>query len=471
MWGLKHPGEPDEIDRKIFDMIERISRDEIVPFDEFEDLREEIEEELENASVPEDGLSLEEALTLARANKKQFLSSLKRLGLSLENRYELCYDMMQRAYNNPSEELLRVFCDIVSDNEYLLNYDPTLFSEEEYMEFWCDAKSDSDELFEYLQGQIELSKQYEALLEQAKSKILPQVEITTGLLNERDKIFQIYTKLYQIDDNSPIFDNITYLLQLANSSKALTILKPLFLCQVFIKHEKRIQNNRDFCFNFKSLWNYHAYQIDKDNGKNYNTYSRYCELFRQLCEILQYSSDVDISLCACGFDRLSNLGIFYRNSLYTFYLYNIETEPNIGYQIPFAKTAEDLMMFSSFSCFKDNIILQESNITQRQLDNFQISKENHIFYALKQISNYMNENIGELIIRFFCIKQEHEAVKTLCRDVLEASKLPHKYQPKTVKETALFLAAINGTLIETVNGYVHDFLEQTIRAFTGEPEQ
>jgi len=473
MWTFTTSVPDDEIDQQLDNMILRTLRGEAIPFDEWEDIKAQVEEELEKKidqwnEAPE-GMTLEEARTLAEADRETFRKSLERFGLPLESRYHLCEGLCEQAKKQPSPELLRVFCDIASDNDYLLDVDHKRFSEEEYIQRWASCKEDADELYELLSERAKQPERYKKLLADAKSNRSAKIKYTPESLNELEQIFQMYIELYEVREDKTnrarLMDNIAYLLQLANNSKALTVWKPLFLYQAMSQHKKRLLKAVDLHIDVSALWDYQTYKIERNNGKNYNAYRKQLELFRRLCDIVGGGKGVDLPLCLYGFEHLSNLG--------EFYWMDDESES----EIPFSPTIEDLLDYSSFFCFEqdDNILLRESHYSHKQFErlirNMDRRQEKDKLRALGRIETYMNQNVVELTNQFLEANQAPEQVKKLCRDILEASGLSAKQQPKSSEETEVFLIAINGGLIDAVNGFADLFLAQAGWALIGEPER
>ena len=160
------------------------------------------------------------------------------------------------------------------------------------------------------------------------------------------------------------------------------------------------------------------------------------------------------------------MGAFYREQLSAGWVY-ADSENDF----PFVLTVEELVDDALFSCFEnglgDNALLADSDITPRELDKFQGSDYPPIAKSLEKISDYMNCHIPELA--FQAAQADSAEIKALCRDILEQSKI--SYQPKTPRETALFLAAINSGLMDCQDWTANFMLAQAGHALLGEPTQ
>lgn len=118
-----------------------------------------------------------------------------------------------------------------------------------------------------------------------------------------------------------------------------------------------------------------------------------------------------------------------------------------GGDLPFVPTIEDVVENSLFSCFEngygDNVVLEDSGISVRELMNFQCSTNPVIVRSLNKISAYMNDHAVELTDIFLYAPPED--VKSICRNILENSKLKSIISARNLP---LYLASINEGLME-----------------------
>jgi len=454
MWEVlkKVKGIPlDQDDQALNDMIRRTLEDEIIPFDEWQDLVDGMEDD--NGDIPDIeallqkyGVTRSELPGRAEAARKEFLDTLRRYGLPVENRLKLCQNIYEKASTEPSAELLRLYCDIVCDGGFLMDIER---AGDDGAVCWLLGKEDADALYGYLSERAKQNLRFRRILEQAREINLSALGTGAEVSNCADEIFQTYVQIFRpIKNHEKLLGNIAQLLQIADHAEKLTPIKPLFLYRMLTRHGKRLQTSEALKVDFHALWNYQEYNFEQDNGKNYRTNVCYLELFSKLCDIFQADKTVDIPLCVCGFDRLSNLSEFYR-----------ENTPK-DFEIPFAPPVEDLLDESLFSCFEngyeDNVVMVSSGISSKALGQFQCSTDRNRYRALARISDYMNSNVTDLVAKFWGASPED--VKTLCAEILEASALPGPQQPKTAQDTSLFLASINGGLMDAVDGFAMQYL-------------
>lgn len=441
----------DEHDLALNDMVHRTLEGEAIPFDEWLNLVDDLDEDTEDAPnidaiLQEYGLTLTDLEGQAEAARKGFVDTLRRYGLPQDDRFALCRLLYERAKETPSDELLRLYCDIVCDDGFL--FDTEWIGTDEAV-CWLMEKEDADALYSYLSERMEESLRFRKILEKAKEINFVDLHSGADTSSCADEIFQTYIQVFRpVRDQEKLLGNIAQLLHIAGHAEELAPIKPLFIYRMLTRHGKRLQTNETLKVDFQALWSYQMYKIEQDNGKNYRTNMCYLKLFSRLCDIFQSDKTVDISLCIHGFGQLSNLREFYQ--LYA---------PG-DFEIPFAPPVEDLLDESPFSCFahgvEDNVVMVSSGIPFKELDRFQRSIDRNRSRALAQISEYMNRNITDLVTKFWGASPED--VKTLCAEILEASALPSTQQPKTARDTALFLAATNGGLMDAVETFAMQYL-------------
>ena len=442
---------PDAYDQIFDDMIRRTLEGEAIPFDEWQDLVDDFEDEQKNAPDIEailqaHSLTLPVLVDRAETARKTFLETLHRYGLPPEDRFELCRLLYERVKEAPSDELLRLYCDIVSDGGFLLDMER---AGDEGAVCWLYGKEDADALYDYLSERAQINSLSRKALEEAQNIRASDSDCGTDAPIQADEIFQAYTRIFQLDRNPErLRDNICRLVQIANHLEALIPIKPLFLYRMLTRHGKRLQTSEALSIDYHALWNYQQYKLDEYNGKNYRIYVRYLKLFSQLCSTFSTDQAVNLPMCVCGFEQLSDLGEFY-------WMY---TPKDI--EIPFAPPMEDLLDESLFTCFErgegDNVIMTDAGISGKVLDRFQRSTDRNCSRALARISDYMNKHLEGVVGRFWGAAPEE--VKALCAEILQASDLPGSQRPRTPQDTALFLAAINGGLMDAVDEFAIQYL-------------
>ena len=443
-----------------------------VPFDTWLDAMDELDEEPDCSQIlQERGLHMEDVLQEAETYRKDFYAHLSKWELPPDNRYDLCFALLYQAKKTPCLELTRIFCEILSDPGFLLDHLPQPVDEQDkqdlheqivlqYLDF-CPAR---DDLMRTMTLRQELAEKFSALTKQNRNP--KPVDCDTSRSYEIVKCFAESLEFPKERNNDILLDNLSNYIQVAASSPELKAIEPLLLFRLLTRHKSRMCSVQALSVNLPSLWKRDKNKIKHNNGRNFKQSIQYLNLFRKLCQIYREDESIDFPLCWYALDQVTVLGEFYREHLSAGWVY-ADSENDF----PFVLTVEELVDDALFSCFEnglgDNALLADSDITPRELDKFQGSDYPPIAKSLEKISDYMNCHIPELA--FQAAQADSAGIKALCRDILEQSKI--SYQPKTPRETALFLAAINSGLMDCQDWTANFMLAQAGHALLGEPTQ
>lgn len=447
---MKPLDQKDPLDR----LLEKELRGEAILFDEWEQVMDELADEPDvEEHLRREGLTRASALQQAEAYREDFLRRVAQYALPLEDRFPLCQTLFDRA-ESPSDELCWLFCQVVTDVGFLLDRDRERFDEEELVQSWLWSQEESGELFAALSERAALQQRFLEICVQTQKNSLPKADCDS---EKKDLIFQRYTALFGAFGDEKLFlDNIEQLIGMQERSEALTEIAPLFLYRMLVRHGKRLHSSDSTRFDCRALWRYQTYRIDGNNGKNYKTNLAYLRLFHALCEIYKTDERVSIPLCCHGFEQLSNLGDFYRM-----------VEP-ADCPLPFAEPLDELIAQHTFSCYEhglgDNVILAEEGLTAGALFDFESGGDRNRARALDRITAYMNRHAAELTTVF--LGADAEGIKALCGEILTRSALTAREQPRDLHEVALFLASIDGGLMELVDYYANDFLIRAAERLT-----
>ena len=248
-------------------------------------------------------------------------------------------------------------------------------------------------------------------------------------------------------------DNLSVVMHTVSNAQPLRSLKPLFLYQLLTRHASRMRTSEAPSLDFASLWQYRSYKLDRDNGRNYDTAVRYLRFFEELCALYEQNSEVDLPLCIFGFDRLSNLGEFYR-------LYPPEEQ-----KLSFDLRAEEIVSKSWFTCFggEENPVLEHYGLSYEELDELMSGCLNRHEYAMKRLEKSINDNAEEHIAQFLSLPIQSRI--RLCEQLLSETPLSDAIRPRA-KEKNLFLAAVYEELAGAADEKARDLLADTLRILT-----
>lgn len=443
-----------------------------VLFDTFLEAMDELTEEPDCAQVlQERGLRAEDVLRDAKAHRADFLTRLSKRSLPIDDRFQLCARLLSQAGTDPSLELRRIYCEILCDPGFLLDriseltdVEDRLYYDEQIIMQYLNFCQERDQLSEILACRKELSEKFLKIT--TKMRTPQPVECGKERSYEIAKCFTAIFDLPKRGRSDILLGNLSDYIQVAAASPELKSIEPLLLFRLLTRHQSRMCTVPDLNVSLSTLWKRDDQQIDRNNGRNFKQYGRNLRLFKELCQIYQNDHSVDPFLCWYGLDQITVLGEFYREHISVGWEY---TDSDREY--PFIPTVEEVVEDALFSCFQDgyegNVVLRDSEITPKELDQFRQNEKSPVFGALDKISDYMNARTADLAIQM--ARSTPEETKALCRDILERTKI--RYRPKSPHEAELFLAAINGGLMDCQDWLASYLLAQAGHALIGEPTE
>lgn len=444
----------------------KLLQGETVDFLEWEDILDDLAQEPgDEELLQEHGYTIERGLREGESYRAEFFNLLNKYDLPKDDRLRLCYHFAELALDGvpdeQADELLKVYCEMTQDTDYFLGENRENYQGMDGAAAYVHISTEADALYKKLMERVALAARFRNFLAEAKKSSPPKADCDISMA---DAVFQTYVDVFGGSRQDTVFfSNIEYLLQISASVSALRSVEPLFLYQAITRHDKRLHTCVTLKMNPKALWKYKEYIIDVNNGKNYKANYMRLVFFTKLCDLYRKDPQVDLTLCGYGFDKLSNLGDFYHQEIEWD---NFPDPPTLPPPLP--EPLEDLTEYAMFSCYEgggDNVILEsDSSLTGQMLEDFESdSKYNR---PLDKLSEYINENMAALATRFW--NADEETVKAICREILERARLPASWQPKTMQEISLYLAAINGALLDLIFMISEDLLRQAVQALLRE---
>jgi len=449
---MKKLFEPDYGDAVLDPLIQRTLEGEVIPFDEWLEAEYALEAEPDIEPTEVDIQAAREALA-------DFLQRMDRFGLPLNNRFWLCENLYGKAVKEPSDRLLRLYCELVCDGGYLLDVDRSERTPEQDAICLLRQRPCCESLYTYMTAMKKQSERFAEVLRLVGKAKSPQQACHDADDQLAQKVAEVYAEIMKPKGNCErLSDNVASLMQAARASKSLRSIEPLFLYRVLTRHAQRLQKGDAPQFDMDALWHYQYYQLDEDNGKNYKTCLRYLSLFEALYYLFKDEPGVDTELCLYGFDHLSNLGKFYR-------MFNDDSAA-----LDFGPEIDDIFLKFPFSCFErgygDNVILESSGLSVSDMEKYLSAKNRRRSCALDRVTAYMNRSLIELTTRF--LESSPEQVWKLCSEILSGADLPLAQQPANEKEKTLLLAAINNALMEAQDDWAEDYLIRAGKALVGD---
>lgn len=453
----------DPLDRMILQEL----NGEPVLFDTWLDAMDKLAEESDCAQVlREHGLRAEDVLHDAQCYRVDFRNRMSKQNLPLDNRFALCTALFSKAKDNPSSELLHIYCEVLSDPGFLLEPELDLNdgdSKEQIILQHLDFCQECDQLLETLALRKDLSEKF------SEAKQIRNPHPANCDTKHSYEIAKCFTKLFDLPGKGNVdilLGNLSNYIQIAAYSPNLKSIEPLLLFRLLTKHQSRMCTVPDLSINLSALWKRDNQQIDHNNGRNFKRHLLNLRFFQDLCQIYRNNESTNLPLCWYGLDQVTVLGDFYREHCSAGWEYSDRAS-----DFPFVPTVEELVEDALFSCFhngyEENVLFNESRLTYKELSRFQESSQPHIVAALEKISDYMNSHVTELAVQ--ASHANADEIKTLCRSILEQANI--KYQPKSIHETGLFLASINSGLMDCQDWLASYLLIQTGHALLNEPTE
>lgn len=256
------------------------------------------------------GLTSDEAYQKACEYKNEFYSLLKSHGIDSRIPEIILIDICKQTQFYSDEGMFRLYCMAAADRILLFE---NITDKEQMILCWLDIKDKAEELMAYLQGLPVYRKRLEKLVKCIKKSPTEKAD-----LEEQANLYKmslehgfIYKYGYK---NNLYLNNVGELVRLVNSNEQLKSVKPYVYSAVLSRKHKMMLERADYTPNIKDVFKYKEYKIYDDNGKNFDTYQSYLELYEQLQRYYSDDPEVDISFSDYCFATLSNLSEWYHEN-------------------------------------------------------------------------------------------------------------------------------------------------------------
>lgn len=265
-----------------------------------------------NTLLKRNGLTFVSALDKVKKFRLNFKRLLLKYDIKADNIVTICYDIIKRIRSAPdNNELKYIYFCIVTDVGLLNDINSHDWNNEQKIQVYLEQKEQIEELSEFFESQSGNYKKM-LLLQEYLKKISPVEKNDSG--EEFDLLYKLtlqYRFLYSSSENRIYRENLKALLCQINSDKKLCSVKSYVLFAVLSRKHGMMKKREYFLPNLKSVFQYQAYNIYNDNGKNFNYYQSYVELYENLRRFYIEDNDIDISLCDFCFANLCPLSEWY----------------------------------------------------------------------------------------------------------------------------------------------------------------
>ena len=296
--------------------------------------------------------------------------------IQINNKAEFILDICDR---ENKDELLPLMACFICDNEYidrLKNRKKSAINNGSLAKYIL-LKQDIDDFINKLNFIKSCEKNYKIFTKEIITNEIPIVEEITD--ENRKKLLRLFNQYVKKRDmDSPSNENLEYIHRFCTSNDSRKKICPFLMFQIFTRLTSKICN-KDLSITPKSLLNYKKYNIDKNNGKNFNRYGGYISLFFELCNM--YKGICNINLNLYMFDKCSNLVNWYFEN-------NNETEP-FAYSI-------DSLVASKYG-IHNSIFFEESSFWREDFHRRGIFNEENkkTISEDEYLTQYINEHLED----------------------------------------------------------------------------
>ena len=357
---------------------------------------------LETTDVALEKIGITKETALKEADK--FISDFSRLYYQCEIQGETSeqklINICRKSKKVHNENTVRLCAYALTDSGLLFGDYVEQYDDDEKIILWIKQSKKYNELIEYIK-QIPVFEQKLRKLSLAKNvyRVNPNLEEQASLY----KMALQHEFLYKAGNHNNIFlANIGELVGLVNSDDELKRIKPFVYSTVLCRKHKLMLERNNFSPNFKSIFKYAEYKIYSDNGKNFNTYQSYIELYEQLKRSFYGDPNTDIAFSDYCFAALSNLSEWYY----------INCEPNESVPKNIPSTILDFAGDINLSEKETISMLKRNNIDDFVYDNpvINIAFENTINDKPEILWNfieqkYNNTAVAETVNEFITYSQ------------------------------------------------------------------
>ncbi len=244
--------------------------------------------------------------------KKNYDMLLQRWHINKENVAVLCCDLIKMVKAFPDQpDLQHLYFCTLTDAGLLNPVGNDFFSEQQEIENYIIQDEKVQILKAFMQKQTENIQKLNRFRKHVKKRTrvknincLTEVNALNNLTIENEF-------LYPASGSQIYNENLQSLLIDLNSDDLLKTIKPYLIFAVLSRKHGMMMGREHFIPNLKTAFQYQEYQIYKDNGKNFNNYCSYLELYLNLMQFYQEDNNIDTEFCDFCFANLSPLNEFY----------------------------------------------------------------------------------------------------------------------------------------------------------------
>lgn len=276
---------------------------------EYEEINRFIDDEADNYISTDDilknnNLTFDEALKSTNKFREDFFNLLKNCRIESGIPEIILIDLCKQMEVCKDNDMLNLYCMAVTDKGLLFE---NLSDNEQRILLWLEQKKDAELLMDYLQNVPKYKAMIDKLSKSIKIDTVEEID-----LEEQANLYNMALQhgfIYKNGRNNIFLNNVGELIRQVNSNNYLKAAKPYIYSSVLCRKHKMMLEREEFSPNIKDIFKVKSYKIDSDNGKNFDTYQSYLELYEQLKR--HYGDECDVEFSDYCFANLSNLSQWY----------------------------------------------------------------------------------------------------------------------------------------------------------------
>ncbi|MDE5771955.1 MAG: hypothetical protein K2I06_10085 [Ruminococcus sp.] len=284
-----------DIEYKIFQYICK-EADEYVPFQKL---------------LHNNGLTFKEALGKTSDYRRYYFDMLEKYGINARNTVSVCTDLTELLKKNPEDNGLQfIYFATVTDIGLLLDCNQSERSNEQNIKNWLEQKKRTDKLIKFQKENMNMKKRLNEFI----CNLRVSDSHSEDNAEEQSEVYRMSLKHEFLKcgrKNEIYFENIGELIRQINSCKELQSVKPYVIFAVLTRKNKLIMERENYSPNIRNIFRYQEYRIECDNGKNFDSYQSYIELYEHMRRFYLDSPEVDIAFSDYCFANTSPLSIWY----------------------------------------------------------------------------------------------------------------------------------------------------------------
>ncbi|MDE7365392.1 MAG: hypothetical protein K2N27_11055 [Ruminococcus sp.] len=252
--------------------------------------------------------TFDEAKQKIKRFKADFAELLKKYQIGSENAVMMYCDLMNLAEEMPeNQDLHYIYICMMTDSGLLNETNTYERTEEQNIRNYFRQNEKIRELSEFLEIQLKYREKVRCIKENLKKFN----DLHDDFSEESELLYQLTLQHDFIEESTVYQDNLNALLNYINQNENMKLLKPYLIFAVLTRKHGMMQNRVGFTPNLKTVFQYQEYNIRSNNGKNFNSYKYYLELYDHLQRFYAEDAEVDIGLCGFCFANTSPLSEWY----------------------------------------------------------------------------------------------------------------------------------------------------------------